>query len=201
MSTLPMQPISVALAAALRRQPQEPNRRDELRDRARCSRRQELLTNLRTLRALAQRARIRKCCKLALPRLTKPSARVLTIFTILALARPTSSPDHLHHFRLRSPDILAFIASTAVASIASANITAAQSFNLSTFAHLPISTPTASITAAIAATIAAIGGGDGGGSGRGVDGVIGGHVGRWLPWSWRAEGGPARGWWPAGGGV
>jgi len=92
MSTLPMQPISVALAAALRRQPQEPNRRDELRDRARCSRRQELLANLRALRALAQRARIRKCCKLALPRLTKPSARVLTIFTILALARPTSSP-------------------------------------------------------------------------------------------------------------
>ena len=43
---MPMQPISVALAAALRWQPQEPNRRDELRDRARCSRRQELLANL-----------------------------------------------------------------------------------------------------------------------------------------------------------
>ena len=41
-----MQPISVALAAALRWQPQEPNRRDELRDRAWCSRRQELLANL-----------------------------------------------------------------------------------------------------------------------------------------------------------
>ena len=66
-NTMPMQPISVALAAALRSQPQEPNRRDELRDRARCSRRQELLANLRALRTLAQRARLRKRCNWLCP--------------------------------------------------------------------------------------------------------------------------------------
>jgi hypothetical protein len=102
---MPMQQVSVALAAALRTQPQEPSLRDELRDHARCSLREELLANLRTLRALAQHARLRNHCKLAPPHRAKPSARVLTIFVILALARPTSSPDHLHHLRLRTPDI------------------------------------------------------------------------------------------------
>ena len=115
-----MQQVSVALAAALRTQPQEPSLRDEIRDHARCSRREELLANLRALRALAQHARLRNHCKLAPPHRAKPSARVLTIFVILALARPTSSPDHLHHLRLRTPDILALIASTAAATSASA---------------------------------------------------------------------------------
>jgi hypothetical protein len=81
---------------------------------------------------------------------------VLTTFTIFALARPTSSPDHLHHFRLRTPNILAFIASTAAATIASARATAASSFNHPTFAHLTIPTSIASIAATITATIAAI---------------------------------------------
>ena len=148
-----MQQLSVALAAALRSLPQEPNRRDGLRDRARCSRRQELLANLRALRALAQRARLRKRCKLALHHRTKPSARVLTIFTILALARQTSSPDHLHRSRLRTPDILAFIASTAAATISSARTTSASSF---THARSTVSTSAASIVAAVTATIAAI---------------------------------------------
>ena len=69
----------------------------------------------------------------ALLRCNKPSAKVLTIFTILALARPTSSPNHLHQFRLRPPDILAFIASTTAATISSARALSASSFTQPTF--------------------------------------------------------------------
>ena len=148
-----MQETLVARAAATRPQPQVASLRDDLRDRARSSRRQELLANLRALRACAQRARLRKSCKLALLRCNKPSAKVLTIFTILALARPT--PNHLHQFRLRPPDILAFIASTTAATISSARALSASSFTQPTFASTIAATISSTLAAVTAATTTA----------------------------------------------
>ena len=176
-----MQQTLVARAAATRSQPQVASLRDDLRDRARSSRRQELLANLRALRACAQRARLRKSSKLALLRRNKPSAKVLTIFTILALARPTSSPNHLHQSRLRPPDILAFIASTTAATISSARALSASSFTQPTFAHSIASTIAATISTTLATVTAAITTAGASAGGWGMEGTKG------VAWGLREE--------------
>ena len=109
---MPMQEIP--FAAAIR------SRRQEHRGR------EELLADLRALRALARRARLRHRCAPSAPHRRQLFARMLTILTILALASPTPSPYHHHHLRLHPLDILASISSATTAIITSTSATAAS---------------------------------------------------------------------------
>ena len=143
----------ISFAAAIR------SRRQEHRGR------EELLADLRALRALARRARLRHRCAPPAPHRRQLFARVLTILTILALASPTSSSYH-QFLRLHPLDILASISSATTATITSTSATAASL--LTYFALIcpvfafacqtiitPLSLPTTSITATITPIIPA----------------------------------------------